>query len=277
MAKPGDVVDGRYTVVQAIGRGATADIFEATDAGGGAVALKILRASLARDATARARFDREVAVQERIRHTNVARLYAAGLTANGSPYLAMELVRGRSLAHILKTEGRVDAKTAGFFCWQALRGLSATHAVGVLHRDLKPGNLVVEPTAQNNQRLVVIDFGFASLEGGAGITQQGFVVGSLSYMAPERLAGSDPVDERSDLYAMGIVLYELIAGRVPFHGDDSQVASGHLDEEVPPLATLVADVPAALDRVLAKAVQKRPGDRYRSAQEMADALKTAFR
>jgi serine/threonine protein kinase len=277
MAQPGDVVDGRYTIVQMIGRGATADIFEAKDAAGTELALKILRGNLARDAIARARFDREVAVQERIRHANVARLYGAGLTRQGSPYLAMELVRGRSLAQILATEGRLDPKTAGFFCWQALRGLSATHAVGVLHRDLKPGNLVVEPTATNNQRLVVIDFGFASLEGGAGITQQGFVVGSLSYMAPERLAGSDPVDERSDLYAMGIVLYELIAGQVPFQGDDAQVASGHLDQEIVALASLVPHVPPGIDRVLAKAVTKRPADRYRSAQEMADALKGAFR
>ena len=273
MAEPGDVVDGRYTVVRMIGRGATADIFEALGEDGNSLALKILRGGVARDPTARARFTREAEVQERIRHTNVARLFGAGITAGGAPYLAMELVRGRSLAHILSTDGKLDAKTAGFFCWQALRGLAATHAVGVLHRDLKPGNLVVEPTATHQQRLVVIDFGFASLEGGAGITQQGFVVGSLSYMAPERLAGSDPVDERSDLYAIGIVLYELIAGQVPFHGDDAQVASGHLDADLPHLPGATP----ALDRVIARATAKRPSDRYRSAQEMADALKTAFR
>ncbi len=277
-ANAGDVIDGKYTIVKLVGRGAMADVFEARDEGGRAVALKMLRALLARDPEAAARFDREVKVQQMIRHPHVAQLLAAGV-AKGAPYLVMELLRGRSLATILRQQGRLEPKTAVTCAWQALHGLAATHAMGVLHRDLKPGNLVLEVGAGGAERVVLIDFGFASWEGAAGITQQGFVVGSLSYLAPERLRGESAIDERADLYALGCVLYELLCGRCPFLGDDATLVAAHLDETPKPPSAFVPDagIPSSVDALVLKSLAKFPKDRAPSASEMAKEIEVAAR
>jgi serine/threonine-protein kinase len=277
-ANIGDVVGNRYQVVKLIGRGAMADVFAAHDHETGAsVALKILRDAIARDPEASARFSREAQAHQRIRHPNAAVLYGAGVAGAGQPYLVLELVQGRSLAHKLKEEGRIEARRAAGYVAQALCGLAATHAAGVVHRDLKPGNLMLEVLADHTERVVVIDFGFAAFEGGPGITRQGFVVGSLSYIAPERLRG-EPVDERSDLYSMGVIFYELVTGRLPFSGeDDSAVITGHLDEPPPPLSVVAPDVaiPPALEAVLLRALSKYPDERAASAADMARELALA--
>jgi serine/threonine protein kinase len=211
-------------------------------------------------------------VQARIRHPNVAVLHGVGLH-RGTPYLAMQLLTGRSLLSVLRYEKRVPLMRAVAYAWQALQGLSATHATGVLHRDLKPANLMLQPSGPSAERVVLIDFGFASLEGAAGITRQGFVVGSLTYMAPERLR-AEPVDGRSDLYAIAVVLYELIAGFPPFRSeDDATLIAEVLD--VPPrrLADLGhAEVPPALDDLIAVALAKHAHERPTSAADMAARL-----
>jgi serine/threonine-protein kinase len=278
-ANPGDVIDRRYTIVQLIGRGAMADVFEARDAAGMRYALKILRGSLAREPEARARFARESEVQRRLRHPNIAVLYGAGTTELGNPFLVMEMLHGRSLAHLLKKEKRVHVARAQNFMWQALQGLAACHAAGVLHRDLKPGNLMLEPAWGGIERVVLIDFGFAALEGSAGITRQGFVVGSLSYIAPERLRGEDTVDARADLYSLGIVFYELVTGRCPFVADDDAAMIGkHLDEAPAPPSQVAPDagIPPAIEAVILRALAKRPADRAATAEAMADELRAAM-
>jgi serine/threonine-protein kinase len=156
--------------------------------------------------------------------------------------------------------------------WQALQGLAATHDAGVLHRDLKPANLMLRPNGDGTERVVLIDFGFASLDGAAGITRQGFVVGSLTYMAPERLR-SEPIDARADLYGLAVVLYELLAGFAPFRADDDATLIGEVLEAAPqPLTEIVPDVPPAVDAVIRRALAKHPGDRAASATEMAAEL-----
>ena len=154
-----------------------ADVYRALDTQTGtAVAIKVLRASLDADPSAEQRFAREAEVQERIRHRNVAALLGMGVTDSSEPYLAVELLRGKTLRGVLKQEGRVDPRRAASFAWQALQGLAAVHAQGVLHRDLKPANMMLEPSVGPVDRLVLIDFGFASFEGSAKLTQAGTVV-----------------------------------------------------------------------------------------------------
>ncbi len=274
-ASPGQVIDGRYTIIKLIGRGAMADVFEARDgATSEKVAIKILRDVLAQDPESVARFEREAHVQERIRHPNVAVLHGVGVHG-ASPYLALELLGGRSLLGVLRHEKQVPLMRAVAYGWQALQGLAAIHAAGVLHRDLKPANLMLRPNGDGTERVVLIDFGFASLEGAAGITRQGFVVGSLTYMAPERLR-SEPVDARSDVYSLAVVLYELLAGVPPYQADDDGALIAQvLDAPARPLTELVADLPPALDQAVRRALAKYPEDRQATADELAAELATA--
>jgi serine/threonine-protein kinase len=275
LARPGEVIVGRYTIVRPLGVGAMAEVFAARDGKRQRdVALKLIRRNLVRDAETIRRLDREARVQQMIRHPNVARLYGGGITERSEPYLVVELLEGRSLRDTIKSQGRVPAPRAAGYAWQALQGLGAIHAAGVFHRDLKPANLMLQPADDVIERVVLIDFGFASLEGGGRLTAQGHVVGSLAYLPPERLMG-EPGDERSDLYALGIVLYELLTGRRPFIAtDDLELINMHLD--VPPhppgRAAPDASIPPALSEVVVRALAKDPAQRPQNAAEMAAAL-----
>jgi serine/threonine protein kinase len=274
-ASPGQVIDGRYTIIKLVGRGAMADVFEARDgATSEKVAIKILRDVVSQNPDAVARFEREAQVQQRIRHPNVAVMYGAGMHGS-SPYLALELLGGRSLLNVLRHEKRIPLMRAVAYGWQALQGLAATHAAGVLHRDLKPANLMLRPNGDGTERVVLIDFGFASLDGAAGITRQGFVVGSLTYMAPERLR-SEPIDVRADLYGLAVVLYELLGGVAPFRADDDATLIGEILEAAPlPLTELVEDLPPEVDKVITRALSKYPHERAASATDMAAELAAA--
>ncbi len=237
------------------------------------VAVKILRTSiLGSDPSIKQRFQREGEVQEKMRHRNIAALLDTGVTELEEPYLVVELLRGTTLRGVLKQLGRVPPRRAASYAWQALQGLSAVHALGVLHRDLKPANIMLEPSPGPVERVVLIDFGFATFEGGAKLTQQGSVVGSLRYIAPERLRG-EKVDHRSDLYAMGIILYEMLMGVPPWDtNDDFALIEAHLHEAPRPLDPAL---PAELDAVVQRALAKQQDDRYASASEMAEALQQA--
>ncbi|MEJ7599057.1 MAG: serine/threonine-protein kinase [Kofleriaceae bacterium] len=269
----GQTIGARYRIDKLIGRGAMANVFRALDIQTSAyVALKILSQSLENDPAARQRFQREAEVQERIRHRNVAALLDVGVTQHDEPYLVVELLRGKSLRGVIKSEGRVDPRRATSFAWQALQGLAAVHSAGVLHRDLKPANIMLEPSPGPVDRVVLIDFGFATFEGSAKLTQQGAVVGSLTYIAPERLRG-EPVDQRSDLYAIGVILFELLMGAPPFHSkDDFDLVEMHLNDAPPPLDPAL---PAAIGHVLQHALAKHQDDRYPDAIAMAGALEQA--
>ena len=253
-----------------------AEVYRALDAKTQAfVALKILRHTHVADATSKARFAREGEVQARVRHRNVAALLATGVTTKQEPFLAVELLRGKSLRDVIKGGGAIDPVRAASYAWQALAGLSAVHEQGILHRDLKPANIMLEPSPGPVDRVVLIDFGFATFEGSAKLTLQGTVVGSLTYMAPERLRAED-ADARADVYAIGVILYELLAGHPPFHAnDDFELIDQQLHLEPAPLRALVPSLPQALDDVVARALAKDPDERYPSAAAMAEALEQA--
>lgn len=270
------MVGDRFRVDELIGRGAMAEVYRALDLETQAfVALKILRHTHVTDATSLARFAREADVQARLRHRNVAALLATGLTKEKQePYLAVELLRGTSLRSVLKSEGRVSPRRAASYAWQALQGLHAVHQAGVLHRDLKPANIMLEPSPGPIDRVVLIDFGFATFEGSAKLTMQGTVVGSLTYIAPERLRGED-TDTRADLYAMGVILYELITGRPVFSSnDDFELIDMHVNAAPP---TLDPSLPRALDNVIQIALAKYPAERFADAAQMAIELELAAR
>jgi serine/threonine-protein kinase len=269
------VIGQRFRIDALIGHGAMADVYRARDLEtGGDIALKVLKRSVAGDPSIQQRFAREADVQAKLRHPNVAALHATGVTEHDEPYLVVELLRGKTLRHVLKTEGRLAPRKATSYAWQALQGLAAVHHSGVQHRDLKPANIMLEPSPGPVDRVVLIDFGFATLEGAARLTQQGTVVGSLTYIAPERLRG-EPPDRRSDLYAIGTILFEMLQGTPPFTAaKDIDLVELQLDAAPPPLPP---SVPEALRAIVANALAKQPGDRYFDAAEMASALEAAAR
>jgi serine/threonine protein kinase len=274
--RTGQIIGQRFRIDALIGRGAMADVFRAVDLHTSAyVALKILRTSLDGDPSASLRFSREAEVQARLRHPNIAALLATGVTDHTEPYLAMELLRGKTLRGVIRAEGRVDPRRAASYTWQALQGLAAVHDAGVLHRDLKPANIMLEPSQGPADRVVLIDFGFAAVEGSANLTQQGAIVGSLQYMAPERMRG-EPIDQRSDLYSMGVIFYELLTGEPPFTAkDDLDLVEMHLHANPPPLDP--ATVPAPLIPIIMRCLAKHQAQRFSSAREMIATLEDAAR
>ena len=271
--RTGQVIGQRFRIDAMIGKGAMADVYRAIDLQtSGNVAVKVLRSALVSDQAIMQRFQREGEVQARLRHRNVAALLSTGITENREPYLVVELLRGKTLRGVIKQEGRVDPKRAASYAWQALQGLTAVHEAGILHRDLKPANIMLEPSPGPIERVVLIDFGFASFEGSAKLTAQGTIVGSLRYIAPERLRG-EPIDQRSDVYAIGVMLYELLMGKPPFHSDDDfSLIEKHLHEEPPALDPAL---PPGLDEVISRALAKNQDDRYATAAEMAAAIQAA--
>jgi serine/threonine-protein kinase len=264
----GQIIGGRFRIDALIGKGAMAHVYRALDQKTAAyVAIKVLRMALDGDPSARQRFAREADVQERVRHHNVAALLESGVTQFDEPFLALELLRGKTLRHVIKEERCVHPLRAASYAYQALQGLTAVHEAGILHRDLKPANIMLEPSPGPIDRVVLIDFGFATFEGSAKLTQQGAVVGSLRYIAPERLRGED-IDQRSDVYSIGIILYELVTGAPPFvAASDMDLVEMHLTH-IPDLGP----IPAQLNDILQIALAKHPEDRYPTAWAMASAL-----
>jgi len=269
----GQVIGQRFRIDARLGRGAMAEVYRATDLSSQApVALKILKRSLSGDPAVLQRFTREGEVQAKLRHRNIAALYTTGLTEHDEPYLVVELLLGKTLRDVIKADVRLAPRKAASYAWQTLQGLEAIHAHGVLHRDLKPANIMLEPSPGPYERVVLIDFGFATLEGAPKLTQQGTVVGSLTYIAPERLRGELP-DQRSDLYAIGIILFEMVRGVPPFAArNDIDLIELQLDADPPPLD---ASVPEALREIVHTALAKHPDDRYPDARAMAAALEDA--
>jgi serine/threonine-protein kinase len=273
--RTGQVIGQRFRIDAMIGRGAMAEVYRAVDLETHTdVALKILKKSLSGDPAVKLRFSREADVQAKLRHRNIAALCATGITEYDEPYLVVELLRGKTLRHVIKAETRVAPRKAASYAWQALQGLAMIHGSGVLHRDLKPANIMLEPSPGPVERVVLIDFGFATLEGAAKLTQQGTVVGSLTYIAPERLRGELP-DRRSDLYSIGVILFEMLTGAPPFaSASEITLIELHLDAEPPPLD---ASVPEPLRDIVEHALAKYPEERYPDAAAMAAALEDAAR
>ena len=259
----GTVFDGRYRIVRKLGTGGMADVYLAEDQElGRRVAIKILNDRHAADDSFVERFRREAKNAAGLSHPNIVSVYDRG-TAEGTYYIAMEYLDGRSLKELIVSRGPAPVKTSVEYARQILAAVGFAHRHGIVHRDIKPHNVLVGPEG----RLKVTDFGIAR-SGASQMTEVGSIIGTAQYLSPEQARGA-PVDQTSDLYSVGVVLYELLTGQVPFTGETPlEIAMKHLSEVPKPPSELRPEVPHDLDLVVLRALAKDPADRYPSAEQM---------
>jgi serine/threonine-protein kinase len=263
------VLDDRYELGALLGSGGMAEVYEAQDRRlQRRVAVKILPVGVA-DPQARARFEREARVAAGFHHPNAVAVFDVGDDGT-SPYIVMELVEGRSVAQVLAEQGRFERDRAVAIIDQVLAALAAAHAEGFVHRDVKPSNILLAPDGT----VKLADFGIAKavLDATEGITRTGEMMGTPKYLSPEQVSGQ-PATPRSDLYSVGVVLYEMLAGVPPFAGETSvATAVAHLHQPVPPLAVRRPDLDPGLVAVVERALEKDPAHRFADAAAMRSAL-----
>lgn len=269
----GQVIQGKYRIVRFIGDGGMGSVYEARhEYLGTRVALKFLHPELAKRPGLVTRFLREGQVAATIRSPHIAQVLDVDRTESGSAYLVMELLEGESLQQLLDRTPRLPVEVALDFTLQILAGLEVAHAAGVVHRDLKPDNVFV--VAGHAGPLVkVLDFGIAKLHQAGGLTRPGALMGTPEYMAPEQADSADRVDMRADLFAVGAMLYEMIAGRRPMAGGDARQIAAHLRERgVVPLDQVAPGLPQGLVMAVHRALVADPAGRFASAAELRAAL-----
>ncbi len=267
----GTLFDGRYKIVRKLGSGGMAEVYLAEDEElGRKVALKMLDERHSRDEQFVERFKREARNAAGLSHPHIVRIYDRG-QAEGTYYIAMEYLDGPTLKELLVRKGPTPPLTAIKFAREILSALSEAHKHEIVHRDIKPHNVIVSP----DWNVKVTDFGIAR-SGASQMTEAGSIVGTAQYLSPEQARGK-PVDQRSDLYSLGIVLYEMLTGKVPFTGDAAvEIAMKHLSAIPEPPSKLRPEVSHDLDAVVMRALAKDPADRYSSAEEMdADLARVA--
>ncbi|MGD0197663.1 MAG: Stk1 family PASTA domain-containing Ser/Thr kinase [Solirubrobacteraceae bacterium] len=264
---PGTIIDDRYRVVSRVGSGGMADVYAAEDLQlGRRVALKLLHERFAQDQEFVERFRREAKSAASLSHANIVSVFDRG-EWHGTYYIAMELLEGRSLDQIVREEAPLTPERAIEMTEQVLRAARFAHRNGIVHRDLKPHNVIVD----GEGRIKVTDFGIASA-GASEITQTGSIMGTARYLSPEQAQG-EPSGPSTDLYAIGILLYELLTGTVPFEGDSVvAIALRHLSEPPRPPSTLVSSISPNLDAIVLKALAKDPANRFADADEFLAAL-----
>src|SRR3954470_11428512 len=263
--------DGRYRIVRKLGTGGMANVYLAEDEVlGRRVAIKILNDRHAGDDQFVERFRREAKNAASLSHPNIVSIYDRG-EAEGTYYIAMEYLDGRSLKELIVARGPAPVNVAIEYARQILAAIRFAHRHGIVHRDIKPHNVLVDAEG----RLKVTDFGIARA-GASQMTEAGSIIGTAQYLSPEQARGA-PVDQTSDLYSVGVVLYELLTGVVPFNGDTPvEIAMKHLSSAPEPPSSKRADIPRDLDLVVLRALAKDPADRYQSADEMdADLARVA--
>jgi beta-lactam-binding protein with PASTA domain/predicted Ser/Thr protein kinase len=261
------VFNGRYELHRRLGKGGMAEVFLARDLQlDRPVAVKVLFPEYANDPNFVARFRREAQAAANLNHPNIVGVFDWG-QEHGTYFIVMEYVEGRSLADLIRTNGRVPATTAVDVATDIAAALGAAHRAGVLHRDIKPGNIMVTPAGM----VKVADWGIgraldASVED--NLTQTGAVMGTATYFSPEQAQGL-PLDQGSDLYALGVVLYEMLTGRTPFTGDSPvSIAYKHVQEPPRPPRSINLDIPVELEAITMQLLEKKPADRYASADDL---------
>jgi serine/threonine-protein kinase len=263
------VSGGRYRLEHPLGHGGMATVYLARDAElDRPVAVKILAASLAGDAAFRKRLLREARLAARLSHPNVVSVYDVGKTEDGRPYIVMECVEGVTLADLLRELGRLPADEAVGLAVQACRGLAHAHAAGLVHRDVKPQNLLL----RKDGTLKVADFGIARAAETTVLTQVGTVLGTAAYLSPEQAAGEE-VTPATDVYALGAVLYELLTGRPPYVADSlPDLAAKQAEGAIAPVTELAPEVPPRVEDAVMRSLARNPAYRPASATALAQEL-----
>jgi len=260
----GSIFAGRYQVIEELGKGGMGRVYKVFDTDvKEKVALKLLRPEIAADNETIERFSNELKLARKIRHKNVCGMFDLG-KAEGALYLTMEFVSGEDLKRLIRRMGQFPTGKAVSIAAQISEGLSAAHHLGIVHRDLKTSNIMVDE--EGNAR--IMDFGIARALKEKGITGAGVIIGTPEYMSPEQVEGKD-VDQRSDIYSLGIILYEMLAGRVPFEGE-TPLSIAHKHKYEPPAdpRKLNAQVPEDLSRLILRCLEKDKGKRYQTAEEL---------
>ena len=271
MSADGRTYGGRYAVLERVGTGGMAEVYRARDELlGREVAVKVLSEQLSRDRSFVERFRREAQSAANLNHPNIVSLFDYGAD-DGTYFIVMEFIDGSSLSDIIRRDGALMPERAAEIASDVARALDRAHAQGLVHRDIKSANIMITRTGQTK----VTDFGIARAVGRDGeqtMTQTGMVIGTAAYLSPEQAQGN-PVDGRSDVYSLGVVLYELLTGRTPFSGDTAlSIAYKHVREDPRPPSELNRDVSPQLDAVTLKALAKNPENRYSTAAEMSEDL-----
>jgi serine/threonine protein kinase len=277
----GQTLPGGYHIVDLISIGGMGRVYRAEQSVlGRTVAVKIVHPHLLADENSVVRFMTEARAASRLNHPNSIAVFDFGRTDDGQPYLVMEFLRGKDLARVAYEEGPLPVARIINVLHQVLAALGEAHDLGIIHRDLKPENVILEPMRRGGDFVKVLDFGLAKLKAeplATNVTSPGIVCGTPDYMAPEQGRG-DPIDGRSDLYAVGVILFQLLAGRLPFEAESpTQVVMMHLSMPVPDPRHIAPErsIPEALVAVVRKAMAKEPRDRFQDAIEFSDALRNA--
>ena len=263
--QPGDLIGARYEIVALLGEGGMGAVYKALDREvERTVALKLIRPELASNPAILARFKQELLTAHQVTHRNVIRIYDIS-EADGVKFITMEFVEGDDLRRILTDEGRLPVERTVEIIRQVCHALDAAHSAGVIHRDLKPQNIMQET---KTGRILVMDFGLARTIGGDGMTQTGALLGTIEYMSPEQSMGK-ALDQRSDIFAVGLIFYELLVGKTPYKADTAMASLLRRNQErAVPAAELDSSVPKALSDIVSKCLERDLEHRYQNVQEI---------
>lgn len=267
MIKPGMIIGDRYEIIDKVGSGGMADVYKALcHKLNRYVAIKILKQEFSSDDSFVEKFRAEAQSAAGLSHPNIVNVYDVG-EENGIYYIVMELIEGITLKNFIERKGRLDIREATGIAIQIAQGLEAAHANNIIHRDIKPQNIIIS----REGKVKVADFGIAKAASSNTLTSS--AMGSVHYISPEQARGGYS-DEKSDIYSLGITIYEMISGRVPFEGDNAvSIALSHIQEEARPLGDIIPGIPISIDKIVQKCLQKKAERRYSSVVELIEDLK----
>jgi eukaryotic-like serine/threonine-protein kinase len=281
-----EVDNGEYRIIERIGVGGMGSVYKAEQPSmNRLVAIKVLHPRFAAREDLVSRFRREARAMSQLSHPNTARVYKFGQLQDGAAYFVMDYMEGKNLAHTVRSEGPMDPERALNVMIQVCGALDEAHRAGIIHRDLKPENIFLTQQGGTSDFPKVLDFGLAKVSekqmgrGSMMLTQQGMVFGTPEFMSPEQTQG-EKLDRRSDIYSLGLILYELLTGKLPFDAEKPiDVMRAHVQEPAIPLNQRLPGkrFSSELEAVIAKALQKKPADRYETAVDLAQALRGCLR
>ncbi|MFO0548491.1 MAG: protein kinase [Polyangiaceae bacterium] len=273
----GDTLLGKYQVERIVGAGGMGAVVAVRHIELGELyAMKFMLPAVAENKVSLERFMREARAAAKLTSEHVTKVHDVGRLESGAPYMLMEHLKGQDLEKLLDKQGPVPAKVAARYVMQACDGIAEAHELGIVHRDLKPANLFLTRRANGTDCIKVLDFGISKSVAGAdaqSMTRTTSVMGSPYYMSPEQMRSSKNVDFRTDIWSLGVILYQLTTGRVPFPGESiTEVCSGVLTSDPPPIIEVLPGIPAELDAIVRRCLEKQAEERYGSARELAAAL-----